>query len=227
MKKKVFYTELSYVLGLIIMAFAAAFTEKANFGMSMVVAPAYIIHLKLVQYLPWFTFGVAEYFFQGFLVLATIILMRKFKMAYLFSFVTAVLYGTLLDIAMNVISLLPDNTFSIRVVWYVLGSLCCSLAVSLFFHTYISPEAYELIVKELSQKLKLDINKMKTAYDCFSVVLGIILSFSFFGFGVFEGVKLGTVICALVNGFLISRFTKLLEHFFEFKNRFDLEKYFK
>jgi uncharacterized membrane protein YczE len=47
MKKKVFYTELSYVLGLLIMAFAAAFTEKANFGMSMVVAPAYILHLKL------------------------------------------------------------------------------------------------------------------------------------------------------------------------------------
>ena len=47
MKKKVFYTELSYILGLVIMAFAAAFTEKADFGMSMVVAPAYILHLKL------------------------------------------------------------------------------------------------------------------------------------------------------------------------------------
>ena len=40
MKKRVFYTEISYILGLVIMAFAAAFTEKANFGMSMVVAPA-------------------------------------------------------------------------------------------------------------------------------------------------------------------------------------------
>lgn len=46
MKKRVFYTEMSYALGLIIMAFAAAFTEKADFGMSMVVAPAYILHLN-------------------------------------------------------------------------------------------------------------------------------------------------------------------------------------
>ena len=52
MKKKFFYTEIAYVLGLVIMAFAAAFTEKADFGMSMVVAPAYIIHLKVSQYLP-------------------------------------------------------------------------------------------------------------------------------------------------------------------------------
>ncbi|MBQ8400015.1 MAG: hypothetical protein IJX08_08660, partial [Clostridia bacterium] len=71
-----------------------------------------------------------------------------------------------------------------------------------------------------------NINKVKTAYDCFSVALGIILSFSFFGFGVFEGVKLGTIICAAINGFLIGRFSKLLEHFFEFKNKLSIEKYF-
>ncbi len=226
MKKKVFYSETAYALGLVIMAFAAAFTEKADFGMSMVVAPAYIIHLAVSRYLPWFTFGVAEYFFQGLLVVATVIIMKRFRKAYLFSFVTAVLYGTLLDIAMGLIAPLPDSSFTVRVVWYILGTVLCSLAVSLFFHTYISPEAYELIVKELSAKLNCNINKVKTAYDCFSTVLGIVLSFAFFGFGVFEGVKLGTVICALINGFLIGRFTKLLEHFFEFRNRFKLEKYF-
>lgn len=226
MKKKVLYTEASYVLGLVIMAFAAAFTEKADFGMSMVVAPAYILHLKVSQMLPWFTFGVSEYFFQGILVLLTVIIMRKFKMSYLYSFITAVLYGTMLDIAMNIISSLPDDTFAIRILWYVLGTVFCSLAVSLFFHTYLSPEAYELIVKEISSKLNLNINKVKTAYDCFSTLLGIVMSFAFFGFGVFEGVKLGTVICAFVNGFLIGCFSKLLERFFEFKNRFNIEKYF-
>ena len=94
-------------------------------------------------------------------------------------------------------------------------------------NTYLSPEAYELIVKEISQKFNFNINKVKTAFDFLSVVLSIILSFSFFGFGVFEGVKLGTILCATINGFLISRFTRLLEHFFEFKNRFSIEKYFK
>lgn len=227
MKRKIFYTELSYILGLVIMAFAAAFTEKADFGMSMVVAPAYIIHLKVSEFLPWFSFGVAEYCFQGLLLIATVIIMRKFKLSYLFSFVTAVIYGTLLDLAVMSISALPEDTFAIRVVWYILGTVLCSFSVSLFFHTYLSPEAYELIVKELSAKFNIDINKVKTAYDCFSVVLGIILSFSFFGFGVFEGVKLGTVICAFLNGFLIGRFSKLLEHFFEFKNKLRIEKYFK
>ena len=226
-KKRVFYTELSYVLGLVIMAFAAAFTEKADFGMSMVVAPAYIIHLKLSEFLPWFTFGVSEYFFQGVLVILTIIIMRKFRLSYLLSFITAVIYGTLLDLAMTAVAPLPDEAFAIRIVWYILGTVMCSFAVSLFFHTSISPEAYELIVKELSAKFKCNINVVKTAYDCLSTVIGIVLSFAFFGFGVFKGVKIGTIICALLNGFLIGRFTKLLEKSFEFKNKFSIEKYFK
>ncbi len=227
MKKKVFYTELSYVLGLVIMAFAAAFTAKADFGMSMVVAPAYIIHLKVSQLLPWFSFGVAEYCFQGVLVIITAIIMKKMKKSYFFSFVTAVIYGTLLDIAISVISGIPDDTFVVRVVWYILGCVMCSFAVSLFFHTYISPEAYELIVKELAEKTKIDINKIKTAYDLISCVLGVVLSFSFFGFGHFEGVKLGTVICAFFNGFLIGQFTKLLEKHFEFRDKFKLRKHFR
>ncbi len=226
MKKHVFYMEIAYVLALIIMAFAAAFTEKADFGMSMVVAPAYILHLKVSEVLPWFSFGVAEYVFQGLLVLVTIAIMRRFKLSYLLSFVTAIIYGTLLDGAMAAIAALPDETFFIRVVWYVIGTVLCSFAVSLFFHTYLSPEAYELIVKEVAAKFGWDINKVKTAYDCLSTVLGVVLSFCFFGFGVFEGVKGGTVLCALINGFLIGRFTKLLERVFEFRNRFAWEKYF-
>ncbi len=222
MKKRVFYAEWAYALALIVMAFAAAFTEKADFGMSMVVAPAYILHLKVSEFLPWFSFGVAEYAFQGVLVLATVAIMRRFKLSYILSFVTAVLYGTLLDGAMAAIAGLPDGTFWVRAIWYVLGTVLCSFAVSLFFHTYLPPEVYELIVKELSAKFGWDINKVKTAYDCFSTVLGVILSFCFFGFGVFEGVKWGTVLCALLNGFLISRFTKLLERFFEFRNKWNI-----
>lgn len=227
MKKKIFYTEASYALGLVIMAFAAAFTAKADFGMSMVVAPAYILHLKISELLPWFTFGVAEYCFQGVLVLLTVIIMRKLKLTYFLSFVTAVLYGTLLDIAMNIIAPLPEENFIIRVIWYVVGTVLCSFAVSMFFHTYLSPEAYELIVKEISAKTGFNINKIKTAYDCISTLLGIVLSFAFFGFGVFEGVGIGTVLCAFFNGFLIGRFSALLERNFEFRNRFNAEKYFK
>lgn len=219
MSKRVFYTEISYVLGLIIMAFGAAFTEIANFGMSMIVAPAYILHLKVSEILPWFSFGVAEYCMQGLIVLLTIGCVRRFKVSYLFSFVTALLYGTILDRAISLVSFCKSESMGMRIVWFVVGTILCSIAVSLFFHTYISPEAYELIVKEISSKFLININKVKTIYDCISASLAVILSFAFFGFGVFRGVGIGTIICALINGYLIGKISAFFEDRFEFLNK--------
>ena len=226
MKKKVFYTEISYLLGLIIMAFGAAFTELANFGMSMIVAPAYILHLEVSETLPWFSFGVAEYCMQGLIVLLTIGCVRRFKIFYLFSFVTALLYGTILDRAIYLVSFCKSENMGMRIVWFVIGTILCSIAVSLFFHTYISPEAYELIVKEISSKYSIDINKVKTIYDCISASLSVVLSFAFFGFGVFRGVGIGTIICALINGWMIGKISAFLEDRFEFLNKLE-DKYTK
>lgn len=227
MKKRVFYSELAYVFGLIILAIGSSLVERANFGMSMVVAPAYILHLKVSEFLPWFSFGVAEYVFQGFLVLLTAVVMRKFKLSYLFSFVTSVIYGTLLDLAISLAHYIPNDTMAVRILCFLVGLAICSFAISLFFNTYISPEAYELIVKEITNKFSFDISRVKTVYDCTSFVLAVALSFLFFGIGVFKGVGIGTCVCAVVNGFLIGRYSKLLNRVFEFKNALKIDKYFK
>lgn len=224
--KRFFYSELAYIFGLIILAFGTAFMEKADFGMSMVVAPAYLLHLKISEYLPFFSFGMAEYSFQLFLLIIIMIVMRKFKPMFLFSFVTAVLYGFILDGSMFLISFIPCNVFLVRILFFLLGMVLCSVGVSLLFHTYIAPEAYELFVKEISSKYKKDIHKVKTIYDIISCIVAIILSFSFFGFLHFEGVKTGTVFCALINGFLISLCTKVFDHLFTFKDGLNLRRFF-
>ncbi|MCQ2432350.1 MAG: DUF6198 family protein [Clostridia bacterium] len=226
MKKRTFYAELAYILGLLILALGTALMERADFGMSMVVAPAYILHLKISQFLPFFSFGMAEYTFQAVLLLAMMIVLRQARLTYLFSFVTAVIYGFTLDGCMALIGLLPGGGMVLRVVFYFAGMLLCSLGVSLLFHTYIAPEAYELFVKEVSAKTKTDIHKFKTGYDIVSCLVSVLLSFLFFGFLHFEGVKLGTVFCALINGFIISLCAKFLEAHFSFADRFPLRKYF-
>lgn len=210
-KKVVLYEEVAYLIGILLLALGTAFSEKANFGMSMVVAPAYLIHLKVSQYLPWFSFGVAEYTFQAVLLIALTLTMRKFKKGYLFSFATAVFYGIVLDLWVKAVSFIPSDTYAVRTVLFVFGMLCCSLGVAFLFNTYIAPEAYELIVKEVSSKYSFKISRVKTIYDCISCVVGIILSFTFFGMFKFVGVSYGTVICALCNGFLIGKFSGLIE----------------
>jgi uncharacterized membrane protein YczE len=226
MKKKTLYSELAYVFGIITLALGTALTERTDFGVSMVVAPAYLLHLKLSELLPFFTFGVAEYTLQALILIFMMIILKKAKLSYLFSFITAVIYGFVLDGSISLVSLLPYSNFGANIVYYCVGLLLCTFGISLLFHTYISPEAYELFVKEISAKYNFDIHKCKTIYDCVSCVISIILSFAFFGFWQFEGVKLGTIICALVNGSLIAIWSKILEKNINFTDRFKFRKYF-
>ena len=226
MKKKTFYTELAYILGLVILSFSAAFMERTGFGVSMVIAPDYILHLKLSQFLPFFSFGMAEYTFQAFLLILIAIVIKRVKISYLFSFIIAVIYGFLLDGAMKIVSFIPYDTFFINILFYVLGIILCSTSISLLFHTYISPEAYELFVMETSKNFKLNIHKVKTIYDCSSCFIAICLSFVFFGLWHFEGVKIGTIFCAVINGPLISFISKQFDKVYDFEDLFSFRKYF-
>lgn len=224
--RKTFYTELAYVLGLIFVALGVAFMEKPDFGVSMVVAPAYILHLKISETYSFFTFGMAEYTLQAVLLIIMALVLRRFKLSYLFSFVTAVIYGFILDLCMLLVSYVPMDNVALRITYYTLGMVLCAIGIALFFHTYIAPEVYELFVKEVSSKYGVEIHRFKTGYDICSCLIGVILSFIFFGFGVFRGVKWGTIICALINGTLIGLCSKFLEQRFEFKDGLGLRKYF-
>ena len=224
--KKTFYTELAYVLGLIFVALGVAFMEKPDFGVSMVVAPAYILHLKISETYSFFTFGMAEYTLQAVLLIIMALVLRRFKLSFLFSFVTAVIYGFILDLCMLLVSYVPMENMALRITYYTLGMVLCAIGIALFFHTYIAPEVYELFVKEVSSKYGVEIHRFKTGYDICSCLIGVILSFIFFGFGVFRGVKWGTIICALINGTLIGLCSKFLEQRFEFKDGLGLRKYF-
>ena len=209
-KKTVMYTETAYVLGVVILALGTAFMALANFGVSMVVAPAYIIYLKISEFLQFFTFGMAEYMLQACIIVVMMLILGKFKVRYLLSFVTTIFYGLALDGFMLLLGNIPADTIIIRIIFYIIGVPLCSVGVAFMFRTKLPPAAYEMFVAEVSKKFGANITKFKTCYD---------LVFIFFGFGSFNGINIGTVICAFLNGPLIGIFGKLYEKNFEFKDK--------
>lgn len=218
MKKPVMHRETAYVLAMLILSMGTAMMERANFGISMIVAPSYLLHLKISQTLPWFSFGVAEYCMQT-VVLAMLMLgMRRVKLAYFFAFISAMLSGLLLDMCMAILSLIPFEGTVARLVYYLLGLYLGPLGVGLIIHSYVTPGAYESFVKELAPKFGIELGKFKTGYDLCSLLIGVILSFAFFGFGKFVGIRLGTVFCALVNGTLVAFNSRLVDKYFDFED---------
>lgn len=226
MKKSKFYVELAYPFGIAALALGTAFMEKADLGISMVVAPAYLLYLKLSGIWSFVTFGMTEYTLQACLLLAMMLIMKKFKLSYMFSFVTAIVYGFTLDGCMAMLARSGALHFSWRIAFYIIGMFLCALGVAFIFHTYIAPEVYELFVKEVSKKKNVNINQFKVAYDCTSCLIGVLLSFLFFGAFRFEGVKLGTIVCALVNGRIIGAISSLMEKHLDFVDGLPLRRFF-
>ena len=66
----------------------------ADFGISMIVAPAYLLSLKL----NFLTFGQAEYVIQAGLFIILCIVLKRFKFIYLFSFATCLIYGAVITV---------------------------------------------------------------------------------------------------------------------------------
>ena len=92
--KKKMSREFAYCMGLLTMPFAIALSTKANLGLSMIAAPAYIISEKAEA----LSYGQAEYIVQTLVLILMCLIVNKFKLSYLFSFITSILYGTLLDV---------------------------------------------------------------------------------------------------------------------------------
>ena len=116
--KRTIYCEIAYVVGIVVLALGTALTVYGNFGISMVVAPAYILHLKLSEIWPFFSFGVAEYAVQALILALMMLLLRKARWTYLLSFVSAVLYGTILDGGGKLTALLPADSMALRIIFY-------------------------------------------------------------------------------------------------------------
>ena len=213
--------EWAYALAIVIMSLSVAIVAAADFGVSMIVAPAYILSLKV----PALTFGQCEYIVQGLLFLVFCLLMGRVKPMYFTSFLTCLLYGAALDFWRAVIPMLnpavtPPGSMGmpLRIAFFVVGTVITALAVAFCFKTYLYPQVYDFFVKGVSQRFHLDRTKFKIAYDAGSLLASVLMTLVLFG--AFRGIGVGTLITTAVNGALIGFFDRFLDRHFTFEPLF-------
>ena len=220
MKKIIWHSEAVYITAVLMLAFAVAMMTAANFGVSMIVAPAYLLSCRVTA----LSFGQAEYVIQAGLFLVLCLAMRRFRPIYLFSFFTGLFYGAVLDLWRLLPCFDPQVTppgsmaVWLRIVMFVGGVLLTSLSVSLFYKTYLYPQVYDFFVKAVSGKYGIRTVRFKTCFDLSFLLIAVVMSFAFFGKPV--GVSFGTLLMAVCNGTLIGMFGKEIDRVFEIQPLF-------
>ena len=218
MKRRSFPSELCYLLSILILSLAVAMVAAAGFGVSMVVAPAYVLSLRV----SFLTFGQSEYVVQAIVFAVFCVLMRRVKLVYFSSFLTCLFYGAVLDLWRAVVPLLnpavtvPGSmTMPVRIVLFVCGVLLTAFSVALFYRTYLYPQVYDFFVKGVSLRYGLNMTKFKIAADVGFLALAAALTLIFFHR--FNGIGVGTLIMTAVNGLLIGAFGKGIDRLFVFR----------
>ncbi|MBQ7164898.1 MAG: hypothetical protein IJR61_06175 [Clostridia bacterium] len=208
------FSEAAWALGMIILTLAVCLMAKAGFGVSMVVSPAYVIHLALVKKWTWFTFGTSEYILQGIFLAIMCVIVRRFKWQYLLSFAAAVIYGLLLDGWFLLLGGQGFENIYARIAAFAAGIILTGISVALFFRTYLPIEVYDLFITEVSERYGFRTGVVKWVYDLSMLALAVVLTLIFNG-GL-AGIGVGTAICAVVNAPIITLFGKLFDKFINF-----------
>ena len=202
--------ELNYVLAMILMPLSISLATKANLGLSMIAAPTFIISEKA----SFLTYGQTEYIAQGFMLLLMCIIVRKFKATYLTSFITAVIYGSILDLFIWLERSWVVEAMWLRVVLFAVSMVLTALSVALFLNTYLAPCAWDYFVRTVVEEKQLDLRRFKLSYDFCFLVISVALSLLLFQ--KFIGVTWGTLVIAACNGNIIATVNKWLNKRFEF-----------
>ena len=210
MKKLGKMGELSWLLANIFCALGVSLCTKAGFGLSMMAAPPYIIHLAVSKIFPFYTQGVSEYVVQGIVFIIICIVVKRVRLRFFLSIITSVIFGTLID---GWLFLLGGggryDDILVRIVAFIFGEIFIALSIALYFRTYLPIQIAETLVTETSRVYGFDINKVKlindASYFTLAVTLSLLLTEGF------QGVGIGTVIITLVNAPLIRLFGGLLD----------------
>lgn len=230
MKKIKNASELLWLMGMVFLALGVALTSKADLGVSMLSAPAFVVHDAVAPHWAAFSVGVSTYLTQGLALLIMCIVVGRFNWRYLLTFVVAVVYGYVLDLFLWILE--PIELTAVWQNWLMLfaGMFATAIGVASFFRTYLPLQVFELFVSELSARFRLNINKTKWCFDITLLVLSVALALLLFPLGDFElkslasssfhSIGLGTLVMTAANSPLIAACGRVLDKYFDASPRF-------
>ena len=204
--------EASWIVGNILCAIGNCLVSKSAFGLSAIIAPAFILNRKI----GFLTVGFCEYIIQGILLALCCIIIGKFKGKFIATICNIIFYGAAFDIINSLLGFFqPSSVFS-RIAVAAIGMIITGFAVALMLRTYIPPSIYEIFVKEISEEKGFNMNKVKLIFDASMLALTVALMFLLLGGFKIDIIGPLTVIAAFLNSVLIGFFGKILDKYCDF-----------
>lgn len=208
MTKKEFIKRcLIFLVGLFIVSLGISFITKANLGTSPISSIPYVLSLGFKPTLGEFTivFSILLIIFQ------VMLLGKNFKLASLLQIPASFLFGYFIDLTMILLWWLNPSNYIMKIIALLAG--CCILALGVYFEVLANVVMLpgESFINAVSIRFHKNFGNTKVCCDTSMVLIAIL--FSFVLFHGLEGVREGTVISAVLGGFIVKFYGKVLDRF--------------
>ena len=187
---------LIFLVGLFVNSLGVSLITKANLGTSPISSIPYVLSLNFP-----FTLGNFTIFFSIFLiVLQLIILRRNFKLEHILQIPVSIIFGYFIDLTMILFSWVNPEAYIMKIVYLLIGCLILGVGVYMEVLADVVMLPGESFVRAIVLTWKTNFGTTKICFDVSMSVIAAVLSFVFAGR--LAGVREGTVIAALLVGFI-------------------------
>ncbi len=194
-----------FLMGLFINSLGVSLITLADLGTSPISSIPYVLSLNFSLTLGGFTI-----LFNILLILLQILILRRnFKPEYFLQIPVTVLFGYFIDLTMEWFSFIQPEFYWSKILYLLLGCLVLGFGVYMEVLANVVMLPGESFVRAVSSTWKTEFGVTKVAFDVSMAVIAGILSLVLAHH--LEGVREGTVIAALLVGFIARIFGKKLK----------------
>ena len=187
---------LIFLVGLFVNSLGVSLITKANLGTSPISSIPYVLSLNFP-----FTLGNFTIFFSIFLIVLQLIILRKnFKLEHILQIPVSIIFGYFIDITMILFFWVNPEAYIMKIVYLLIGCLILGVGVYMEVLADVVMLPGESFVRAIVLTWKTNFGTTKICFDVSMSVIAAVLSFVFAGR--LAGVREGTVIAALLVGFI-------------------------
>ena len=192
------------LVGLFVNGLGVSFITKAGLGTSPITSIPYTLSLGFTP-----TVGMFTLVFNIFLVILQVILLRRnFQLQNLLQLPIIALFSFFIDLTMSLLGFMQPETYAMKVVSLIVGCLILGFGVFMEMVANVAMLPGEATVRAVSDVFSTDFGKTKIAFDSSMTVIAAILSFIMFNH--LDGVREGTIVAAILVGFIARLFKKYI-----------------
>lgn len=193
-----------FIIGLLVNSIGVSLITKAELGTSPISSIPYVLSLNYPL-----TLGTFTVIFSLLLIaLQLLILKRDFKLEHVLQIPVSFLFGVFIDLSMMMLSFVHSEFYFIKDVYLLISCIILGIGVYMEMLADVVMLPGESFVRAVVYRWKTEFGLTKVVFDVSMTVMAGILSFLFSG--KLLGVREGTIVAAILVGFIARLIAKKL-----------------